>query len=166
MDTNAKEVGMLKFGTVLTVFFYDLLHSSRGAVLGSVANGLDDLNFKKIERLPVGRTYGLCHPPLIDSDWNFRFAMIFFWGRISFIKTVVVMDSHRVCDKATAKMFAGPPHKLMADYSRTLASCRIEVHLSQYELFWDQSSSFSSATNKSKLLSALFNCSRPRKKGG
>ena len=76
------------------------------------------------------------------------------------------MDSHRVCDKATAKMFAGPPHKLMADYSRTLASCRIEVHLSQYELFWDQSSSFSSATNKSKLLSALFNCSRPRKKGG
>ena len=48
-------------------------------VLGSVANGLDDLNFKEIEGLSVGRTYARpCRPPLIDSDWNFRFAMNFF----------------------------------------------------------------------------------------
>ena len=52
-------------------------------------------------------------------------------------------------------------------YSRTLVLCRIEVHLIQYELFClleiNHLHGFS-ATKKPKLVSALFNCSWPRKK--
>jgi hypothetical protein len=59
--------------------------------------------------------------------------------------------------------------KLMADYSRTLVSCRIEVHLIQYELFrllGINHFHLFAATEKPKLLSALFNRSWPRKEKG
>ena len=51
------------------------------------------------------------------------------------METIIVMDSHHVCDKAIAKMFTSPPCKLMENYSRTLVLHRIKVQLILYKLF-------------------------------
>jgi hypothetical protein len=109
------------------------------------------------------------HVPIAQTtpDASFWFSVNFFGCRIPFVETIGVMGLHHLRDKVAGKMFASLPCKLMADYSRTLVSCGIVVHLIQdklLSLLWIHCLHRFSATNKPKFLSALFNCSRSSKK--